>query len=104
MEKKLEVKIGPTLIRLMNEQGLSIKELSFSSGIPQSTISHMRSNRQPRNISTVIAVADELDVSIFYLLYGKDEPSQRTELVNDLIAGLFSGVFEVKIKKIKNKS
>lgn len=30
MEKRLEVKIGPTLIRLMNEQGLSLKELAVN--------------------------------------------------------------------------
>lgn len=104
MEKKLEVKIGPTLIRLMSEQGLSLKELSFSSGVPQSTISHMRNNRQPRDISTVMAVAEALGVSLFYLLYGKNEPSQKSEFISELIAELFSGVFEVRVKKIKNKS
>lgn len=104
MDKKLEVKIGPTLIRLMNEQGLSLKELSFSAGIPLSTISHMRSNRQPRDISTVMAVAQALNVSLFYLLYGRDEPSQKSEFISELVAELFSGSFEVRVKKIKTKS
>jgi transcriptional regulator with XRE-family HTH domain len=104
MDKKLEVKIGPTLIRLMNEQGLSLKELSFSSGVPLSTISHMRRNRQPRDISTVMAVARSLHVSLFYLLYGQDEPSQKSEFIGELMAELFSGAFEIRVKKIRNKS
>lgn len=104
MDKKLEVKLGPTLIRLMNEQGLSLKELSFSAGVPLSTISHMRSNRQPRDISTVMAVARALHVSLFYLLYGQDEPSQKSEFISELMAELFSGSFEVRVKKIRNKS
>lgn len=104
MDKKLEVKLGPTLIRLMNEQGLSLKELSFSAGVPLSTISHMRGNRQPRDISTVMAVAQALHVSLFYLLYGQDEPSQKSEFISELMAELFSGSFEVRVKKIRNKS
>ncbi len=104
MDKKMEVKIGPTLIRLMNEQGLSLKELSFSAGVPLSTISHMRSNRQPRDISTVMAVAQALHVSLFYLLYGQDEPSQKSEFISELMAELFSGSFEIRVKKIRNKS
>lgn len=104
VEKNLELKIGPTLVQLMDEQRLSLKELSFSSGVPQSTISHMRANRQPRDISTVMSVANALGVSLFYLLYGKNEPSQKSDFVSELIAGLFSGVFEVRVKKIKNKS
>lgn len=104
MNKKLEVNIGPTLIRLMNEQGLSLKELSFSSGVPQSTISHMRNNRQPRDISTVMAVAQALHVSLFYLLYGQDDPLQKSEFIGGLMAELFSGSFEIRVTKIKNKS
>jgi transcriptional regulator with XRE-family HTH domain len=104
MENNLEVKIGPTLIRLMNEQGFSLKELAFSSGVPQSTISHMRNNRQPRDISTVIAVAEALGVSLFYLLYGQHEPSQKSEFISELMTELFSGSFEIRVKKIRNKS
>ena len=104
MDKKLEVKLGPTLIRLMNEQGLSLKELSFAAGVPLSTISHMRGNRQPRDISTVKAVAQALHVSLFFLLYGQDEPSHKSEFISELMAELFTGSFEINVKKIRNKS
>ena len=104
MKEKLEIKLGPTLNRLMHEQGVSLKELSIVSGVPQSTISHMRRNRQPRNISTVMAVAQALNVSLHYLLYGHGDPSERSDLVTDFSSELFSGVFEITVKKIRRKS
>lgn len=104
MKKKVEIRIGPTLNWLMNEQGISIKELSFLSGVPQSTISHMKNNRQPRDISTVMAVAQALNVSLYYLLYGQQDPTAKADVMTDLASELFSGVFEITVKKIRKKS
>lgn len=104
MKLKMEIKLGPTLNRLMSEQRITLKELSFSAGVPQSTIAHMRNNRQPRDISTVMAVAQALEVSLFYLLYGQQEPTRKGDLVTDFASELFSGVFEITVKKIKRKS
>lgn len=104
MKKKMEIRIGSTLNWLMNEQGISIKELSFLSGVPQSTISHMKNNRQPRDISTVMAVAQALNVSLYYLLYGQQDPTAKADVMTDLASELFSGVFEVTVKKIRKKS
>lgn len=104
MKKKQEIKIGPILNRLMHEQDIPLKELSYMSGVPQSTISHMRRNRQPRDISTVMAVAEALGVSLFYLLYGHNDPSEKSEMMTDFASELFSGVFEITVKKLKRKS
>lgn len=104
MKQKLEIKLGPTLNRLMHEQGVSLKELSIESGVPQSTLSYMRRNRQPRDISTVMAVARTLNVSLHYLLYGHGDPSEKSELVTDFSSELFSGVFEITVKKLRRKS
>lgn len=104
MKEKLEIKLGPTLNRLMHEHGVSLKELAIESGVPQSTISHMRRNRQPRDISTVMAVAQALDVSLHYLLYGHGDPSEKSDLVTNFSSELFSGVFEITVKKLRRKS
>jgi transcriptional regulator with XRE-family HTH domain len=102
--KELEIKLGPTINRLMHEQGVSLKELSITSGVPQSTLSYMRRNRQPRDIQTVMAVAQALNVSLYYLLYGQEDPSVKGTFVTDLTSELFSGVFEITIKKLRRKS
>lgn len=102
--KELEIKLGPTLNRLMHEQRVSLKELSITSGVPQSTLSYMRRNRQPRDISTAMAVARALGVSLYYLLYGHEDPAARGAFLTDLASELFSGAFEITVKKIRRKS
>lgn len=101
---KRELKIGVVLDRLMKERHLSIKELSYESGIPQSSLGHMLANRQPRELTkNALALCEVFNVSLFYLLYGETDPMEKASRELEISSGIFGGVFEVTFKKIRNR-
>lgn len=101
--KEKEVKIGKVLIELMNKHHYSLKELSLLSGVPQSTISHLRANRNPRDISTVNALADVFDVSLHEMLYGEADVRSSLEITKKIETELFNGIFELSLKRVDKK-
>lgn len=98
---KKQIQIGRVLTRLMNEQGLTVKELSFRCGVPASTISHMKQNRPPRDLSSAQVIAECLAVSLTKLLFDEDEKVRGSNEQSDWAQELFSGVFEVTVKRSK---
>lgn len=101
VKTRRKVKIGSVLSRLMREHDFSIKELAFESGVPAGTISHLKNNRPPKDITAVGAIADVFGISLHYLLYEEEDPrilkaSQSPIGPNDL----FSGVFEITVRRV----
>lgn len=99
-ETKKPLKLGPTLQNQMREQGLTIKELSFQSGVPLSTLAHFKNNRPPKDVAAVQRVAECLNCSLHFLLFGEPE---NKKVSTDIAAELFTGVFEVTVKRIKKR-
>lgn len=98
MKTKKPLKLGPTLQRLLKESHMTMKELSFESGVPLSTLAHFKNNRPPKDIASVQLLADSLGCSLHFLLFGENESKSEP---GDIAAELFSGVFEVTVKRIK---
>ncbi len=103
MKKKKELKIGHVLAQLMRDKNYSIKELAFESGVPASTIAHLKLNRPPKDVSTALAIAEVFGVSLHYMLYGEDDPREKRNPPNDFNPELFSGVFEIIVKRVNKK-
>ena len=103
MKKKKELKIGHVLGQLMRDKNYSIKELAFESGVPASTIAHLKLNRPPKDVSTALAIAEVFGVSLHYMLYGEDDPREKRNPPNDFNPELFSGVFEIIVKRVNKK-
>lgn len=101
--KEKEIKIGKVLMDLMNKNNYSLKELSLISGVPQSTIAHLRSNRNPRDISTVNALAEVFNISLHEMLYGEPDLRSSLEITKRFETELFNGVFELSLKRIDKK-
>lgn len=102
-KKKKELKIGHVLGQLMRDKNYSIKELAFESGVPASTIAHLKLNRPPKDVSTAHALAEVFGVSLHYMLYGEDDPREKRNPPNDFNPELFSGVFEIIVKRVNKK-
>lgn len=98
MKTKKPLKLGPTLQRLLKERNMTMKELAFESGVPLSTLAHFKNNRPPKDIASVQLLADSLGCSLHFLLFGENESKSEP---GDIAAELFSGVFEVTVKRIK---
>lgn len=67
--------------------------------MPPTTIAEWQSNRTPKNPSQVKAVAGYLGVTLHYLLFGEEDAEETIQKI--FREDLFSGVFEINIKRIK---
>lgn len=76
--------IGEILDKLMKKRGISQNSLDRVSGVPQSTIGRLiRGTAKDPRFSTVVHLADALDVSTDYFRLG-GEPYSRGELSSAL--------------------
>lgn len=95
------VKIGTNLTNLLSSKNLSLRALSKASGVPYTTLQEWTANRTPRNPIQIQKVASCLDVSMHFLLFGVEDKSEPlTKLLKD---DIFSGTFEISIKKVRVK-
>lgn len=92
-----EVRIAHVLKHLMNQKGLTFKELSKLSGVPISTLKTWSAGVEPKSFSAARKVARILGVTVEHLVFGT---SDKTELsLQDLLTTqLFSGWCKVSIE------
>lgn len=98
-ENKMKIRIGDILTELDKEQRYSMKELSKKTKVPASTLGEWSNNRTPKNPVQVQKVAQELGVSMHYLLFGEEDHEEP--LAKIMKEEFFSGTFEVTVKKVK---
>lgn len=97
------MQISKTLKSLMSERNLSVKDLSKLSGIPVSTLHEWLGGRTPRDLVKVKKVAEALKISFNQLLFGEPDEHESISLQQLLKEDLFSGTFEVNIKRVHIK-
>jgi putative transcriptional regulator len=97
----MELKLQETLAALMKERRLSQRELSRMTGVPVATINEWTARRRPRDPIQLAKVASTLGVSIYYLLFGQDEPTTTNSLQGSLRA--LEGTYEVTIRPLKRE-
>ncbi len=98
MVDSVELKIGKTLKRIMDEERHTLASISKATGVPKSTVSEWLNNRAPNPIQAV-KVANHLGVSLHFLLFGKDDSQEPIQKI--LKEDFFKGTFEITIKKVK---
>ena len=97
----MEIKIGLTLKSLMKQKGITLKALGAATGVSISTISEWTRNRPPKNPVQAKSVAEYLGVSLHYLLFGVSDTKEQVNLNEIIKNDLFSGIFEINLKRIK---
>ena len=100
----MEIKIAKVLSRIMKERRLSIKELSKLSGVPTSTLHEWQNGRSPRDPVKAKKLADALGISLNQLLFDENDKNEVIQIQQILKEDVFSGVFEINIKRIKGKN
>jgi transcriptional regulator with XRE-family HTH domain len=80
-------KFAETLTNIIKVRRYSMKEVSEGTGIPRTTLSEWVAGRSPHVSPELLKLATFLDVSLQYLLTGKDDPHdliknalQKTEI------------------------
>lgn len=95
----MSTQIGKIFSQLVKERRYTLKEISNATGVPASTLAEWQANRTPKNPNQVRSVAKFLGVSLHYLLFGEED---HQDAISKLIKeDLFSGTFEINIKRVK---
>ena len=97
----MSLRLPQTLAALLKQKRISVRELSEATGVPKSTISEWQAGRQPKNPEHVRKVASYLEVSMHQLLFGEPDPHEAIDVTRILKDDLFSGVFQISVKRIK---
>lgn len=92
------LKIGSVLKKLMSDERHTLTSISKATGVPKSTISEWMNNRAPNPVQAS-KVAKHLGVSLHFLLFSEEDAEEP--LLKLMKEELFSGTFEISIKKVK---
>ncbi|MCM2353724.1 MAG: helix-turn-helix domain-containing protein [Pseudobdellovibrio sp.] len=98
----MKVQIGPVLKKLLKDRRMTLKEVSTATSVPSSTLSEWLNNRSPKNPEQTLKVAQYLEVSLHYLLFGEED--HQEPLTKILKEDVFSGTFEINIKRVRSKN
>lgn len=75
--------IGERILELVHEKGMTQKEFSELTGIPQSTLSSWRGKKQNPGLDKLQVICDVLKVDPYYLISGtKMNESVNTEYIS----------------------
>lgn len=70
--------IGERILNIIKENGMTQKEFSDRTGIPQSTMSSWKSRGQIPGMDKLQIICDTLNVDPYYLISGTDCENTRT--------------------------
>lgn len=97
-----KIQIQKTLEKFIKDKGISARELSRQTKIPQSTINNFLSGKGPQKPEQILILAKFFGTTMEFLLFGED--SKQPTLDDVLTEGLFEGWLKVKIERaIPNK-
>lgn len=92
------LKIGSVLKKIMANERHTLTSISKATGVPVSTISEWVNNRAPNPVHAA-KVAKHLGVSLHFLLFSEEDTEEPLHKL--LKEDLFSGTFEINIKRVK---
>jgi len=95
----MTIKIKTILKKLLHEHDITAAQLGRACKIPPQTINNWLSGQEPRSLNQIKAVADHFNVSVDYLVYGKEE--KKKEPIEELREEINAGIFEVVLRRVK---
>lgn len=92
-----KLKLSGVLKQLIDEKGVSVREVGRACNIPQSTMNNFLSGRGPHRPEQIHALAKFFGVSMEKLLFGEDD--RAPTLAEVFTEGLFEGWLKVRIER-----
>ena len=72
--------IGERILNVIKEKGMTQKEFSLKTGIPQSTLSSWKSRRQIPGMDKVQIICDTLNIDPYYVISGTEyDGTEKTD-------------------------
>jgi transcriptional regulator with XRE-family HTH domain len=95
---------GENLEKLMKERRFSVAALAKHLGVPAKTVHEWvgKGGRMPRDPEALKKIAEQLDVSIYFLLYGVEDPKSAFAQILEKTE-IHTGLYEITIKKVNSK-
>ena len=94
-------KLAETLRKLIETRGITTRELSLRTKVPQSSISAICAGRSSHKHENLLVLANFFGVSLEYLIFGEDQrPSLEKVLEGALTESVYSGWLRVKIERV----
>lgn len=93
--------IGERIFELMKEQDLSQKELSMMAGVTEATLSRYLNNERKPKVEILSNIATALKTTSDYLISGKIEEINFTEMYSLVARGKKHLTQEEKIKMMR---
>lgn len=87
------------LKRLIQEEGITVAQLSKKTKVPVQTLHNWLSGMEPRSLKQVRKVAEFFEVSIDYICFGIESNSKKN--IEDFGDEINAGVFEVVLRRVK---
>lgn len=95
---------GENLERLMKEKRYNVSSLAQELGIPSKTVHEWvgKGGRMPRKPEVLRQLSDVLNVSVYCLLYGEEDPRSALNQILEKTE-IHTGLYEITIKKVNPK-
>lgn len=93
-----KIKLQSVLQSLIQDKGVSARQISKATGIAQSTLSNYLQGKGIQKPEHLVTLAEYFSTSIDFLLTGKDKRSPSLE--EAFTEGLFDGYLKVKIERV----
>ena len=98
----MKLELHKNLKTLLDKRGMTASQLARATKVSTSTISNWMTGLEPRNLIQLKRVAEYLDVSVDYLLYGnKREKDRDRSAISEYADEINAGTFEVVLRRIK---
>ena len=95
------MKLSQVLKRIMDERDLNISKLASISDIPKTTINNWLSGHSP-SVEQAQKLSRSLGISLHQLCF--DVEDENTPLMKIFKSDVFSGTFEIKIRRVNIES
>ena len=79
--------IGERILDIINQKGMTQKEFSEKTGIPQSTLSSWRGKKQNPSMDELKVICDSLQIDPYYLISG----AENNEMLNNDYVAVYRG-------------
>ena len=81
------MELAKNLIRACKERHLSLAGLARLSGVKQPTLHGWTTGRSVHKLDDLVKVCEVLQVSVYYILYGKPDPYEGSEVIEEFVWG-----------------
>jgi predicted transcriptional regulator len=102
----MTIKLSANLKKLLNENDLTVAQLSRASKIPPQTLHNWLHGQEPKNFLQIKKLANHFEMSVDELVYGERITSRTHQVLKQNIIQEFeneinAGTFEVVLRRVK---